>query len=283
MSTAGQRSARVRTERSELSTSDFESEVFRLSADTECHNWLVYGDSNCGKTALGGTIPGRTFWLIGEPGYKTAARRGAEGHGRVISDTATAMAAVEWLEGKNRAGKPRYEVLDWIVIDGLTTMDNRFRLGYAQEAFDINPAKRQHRNLPDKPDYFNTQNFLKSWLPRFVDMPVNVLITAHAFRTDRDDGELMVHPGIQGKGGEVANAISGLMDITGYMEAKRLRVRDSGESKLVRRLWFETPDRGRKDDTNVRYVCGEKYGTLGKYMDFPTVPSILDRISGEEP
>lgn len=281
MSTAGQRSSRVRTERELLSMSDFQSEVFRLSAETESHNWLIYGDSNCGKTAFAGTIPGRTFWLIGEPGYKTAARRGATGHGHIIGDTATAMAAVEWLEGKNKEGKPRYEVLDWVVIDGLTTMDNRFRLGYAQEAFDINPAKRQHRNLPDKPDYFNAQNFLKSWLPRFVDMPVNLLITAHAYRTDRDDGELMVHPGIQGKGGEVANAISGLMDLTGYMEAKRLRVKDSTETKLVRRLWFETPARARRDDNNVRYVCGEKYGVLGSYMDFPTVPSILDTIRGE--
>src|SRR5688500_1481197 len=281
MSTAGQQSAKVRTERRELSMSDFQKEIFRLSAEAESHNWLIYGDSNCGKTVVAGTCPGKTFWLVGEPGYKTAIRRGAQGHGHVIGDTATAMAAVEFLEGKAKSNKYRYENLDWVVLDGLTTMDDRFRLGYAQEAFDINPTKRQHRNLPDKPDYFNAQNFLKSWIPRLVDMPVNLLITAHAKRTDREDGELMVHPGVQGKGGEVANAISGLMDLTGYMEAKRLPVKDKDETRLVRRLWFETPAR-KRDEENVRYVCGEKYGVLGRYMDFPTVPSILDKISGEE-
>lgn len=275
---------RVRTERAEVSLSDFEKEVFALSADTESHNWLIYGDSNCGKTSVAGTCPGKVFWLVCENGYKTASRRGAHGHGHVISDTATAWTAVDWLEAKSRrSGKRRYEMLDWVVLDGLSTMEKRFRLGYTQEAFDKSGGtKRAHRNLPDKPDYFNTQNFLISWLPRLVDMPVNLLITAHAYRTGADDGELMVYPGVQGKGGETANAISGLMDITGYMEARQLRIRDTDETKLVRRLWLESPTRKTRDKDNMRYVCGEKYGNLGRYIDFPTVPSILDKINGEE-
>lgn len=275
--------SRVRTERTELSLTDFEKEVFELSPESECINMLLYGDSNAGKTFVAGTCPGRTFWLVGEPGYKTATRQGAKGHGAVISDTALAWAAVDWLEAKSRqTNRPRYEQLDWIILDGLSTIQNRFRLGYAAEAFDTNPAKRQHRNLPDKPDYFNTQNFLKSWIPRLVDMPVNFLITAHAFRTESDDGELLVYPGIQGKGTEVANAISGLMDITAYMEAKRLRVRDTEETRLVRRMWFESPARTSKREDEVRYICGEKFGELGRYMDSPTIPRLLAKISGEE-
>src|SRR3954469_7465286 len=159
--------SRVRTERTEMSASDFEKTIFDLTPDSECINKMIYGDSGAGKTAYAGTCPGRMFWLVGEPGYKTAARRGAKGNGALITDTATAWAAVDWLESKSRQHKrPRYELLDWIVLDGLSTIQNRFRLGYAAEAFDNNPAKRQHRNLPDKPDYFNTQNFLKSWIPR---------------------------------------------------------------------------------------------------------------------
>jgi len=275
--------SRVRTERTELSLSDFEKEIFELSPDSECINMLIYGDSNAGKTVVAGSCPGRTFWLVGEPGYKSATRRGAEGNGVIVSDTAKAWAAVDWLEAKSRrTGKPRYESLDWIVLDGLSTIQNRFRLGYAAEAFDNNPAKRQHRNLPDKPDYFNTQNFLKSWIPRLVDMPVNFLITAHSFRTESEDGELVVFPGIQGKGMEVANAISGLMDVTTYMEAKRLRVRDSDETRIVRRMWFESPTRTSKREDAVRYICGEKFGVLGRYMDSPTIPRLLAKISGEE-
>lgn len=274
VTTAGRRSARVRTERQTVSPSDFAAELLKLSGDTESHNWLIYGDSNVGKTVLAGTCPGKTLWLVGEPGYKSAARHGAQGYGRVVADTATALAAVDWLNQNER-----YRKLDWVIVDGLSTMEKRFRLGYAQEAFDIDPSKRQHRNLPDRPDYFNTQNFLISWIPQLIDMPVNLLVTAHAYRTDRtDNGELLVFPGIQGKVTETANAISGLMDLTGYMAARRVRSRDDPDkSRVVRRLFFESPPPKRGED-EVRYICGEKYGTLGSHIDSPTVPDILKRV-----
>lgn len=278
-STAGRRSSRVRTERSEVTLSDFAAELVRLESESESINGLVYGDSNVGKTWLAGTCPGRTFWLVCEPGYKSAARNGARGYGRRIADTATALAAIDYLNAPAKDRRPRYEHLNWIVLDGLSTMQDRFRLGYAAEAFDINPEKRQHRNLPDRPDYFNTQNFLKSWIPQLVDMPVNLLITAHAYRTDdTDGGELLVFPGIQGKVTETANAISGLMDFTGYFEAKRLRIRDSDRTKLVRRLWFESPERKSKREDDVRYICGDKFNALGPYIDDPTMSIILEKI-----
>lgn len=266
---------RTTTERSHVSASDFASEVEKLEAGSESKNLLVYGDSNAGKTVLAGTCPGRTFWLVGEPGYKSAARHGARGHIRRLADTATALAAIDWLYERDR-----YRKLDWIVVDGFTTMQDRFRLAYAAEAFDLNPAKRAHRNLPDRPDYFNTQNFLKAWIPQLVDLPVNLLITAHAYRTDKtDNGELLVFPGIQGKVTETANAISGLMDATGYYEARRMRRRD-GTSRIVRRLWFESPERKAKEE-DVRYICGDKYDCLGPYIDNPTMPAIIARIDGE--
>lgn len=290
VSTAGRISNRVRTERSIVSISDFAKELERLEDSNESKNFLVYGDSNVGKTVLAGTCPGRTFWLVGEPGYKSAGRQGSKGYARRISDTATALAAVDWLKARHK-GRPRYEMLDWLVLDGLSTMQDRFRLGYAAEAFDINPEKRQHRNLPDRPDYFNTQNFLKAWIPQLVDMPVNLLVTAHAYRTDMtDNGELLVFPGVQGKVTETANAIAGLMDVTGYMEKRRIRSRNSDQSKEIRRLWVSSPERRSKRDDEIRYICGDKFDALGKYVDFPDIhegmpdgwgiPTMLQMIDG---
>lgn len=285
MSTAGQRSSLVTTERTRLSLSDFEKELIRLDqGEDESTNLLVYGDSNAGKTVLAGSLPERTFWLVCEPGFKSAARwRAAKGlkphlRARRITNSAEAWAAVEWLESKER-----YRKLDWVVLDGASTMQDRFRLAYAAEAFDINPTKRQHRNLPDRPDYFNTQNFLKSWIPRLVDMPVNLLITAHAYRTDlTENGELLVYPGFQGKVTETSNAISGLMDVTGYLEARPMRSRQTEEMRIVRRLWFESPtDRKRKEEMEVRYIVGDKFACLGKHMDNPSMPKIMSLISGE--
>lgn len=284
-STAGQRSTLVTTERTRMSLSDFEKELIRLdSGEEESKNILVYGDSGAGKTVLAGTLPERTFWLVCEPGFKSAVRwrrnQGLPPHkgARRISDSATAWAAVEWLEYRERFRK-----LDWLVIDGVSTMQDRFRLGYAAEAFDINPSKRAHRNLPDRPDYFNTQNFLKSWMPRLIDMPVNLLVTAHAYRTDlTDDAELLVFPGFQGKVTETSNAISGLMDATGYMEARRFRNRKTEEVRTVRRLWFESPmDRKRSEDMQVRYIVGDKFQALGEKIENPTMPQLVEMIDGE--
>lgn len=285
MSTAGQRSGLVTTERSKVSLSDFQKEIIRLSEhQEESLNILVYGDSNAGKTRLAGTLPEKTFWLVCEPGFKSAVRwRQTEGlpphkGARRITNSAEAWTAVEWLEAGDKFRK-----LDWIVIDGITTMQDRFRLGYTAEAFDINPKSRAHRNLPDRPDYFNTQNFLKSWIPRLIDMQVNLMITAHAYRTDKtEDGELLVFPGFQGKVTEVSNAISGLMDVTGYMEARKLKNSKTGESKTVRRLWLESPAGRGADDQETRYIVGDKFAALGEYIEDPTMDKIQALINGEE-
>lgn len=278
------RSSRVRTERHEVSISDFAKEMERLEDFGESINGLIYADSNVGKTVLAGTSPGRQLWLAGEPGYKSAGRMGARGFVRRISDTATALAAIDWLEAPSKDGSPRYSKVDWLIVDGGSTMQDKFRFGYAAEAFDVSGGtKRAHRNLPDKPDYFNTQNFMKSWIARLVDMPVNLLVTAHAYRTNRtEDGELLVFPGFQGKVNETANAIAGLMDFVGYYSIKHLRVRGKeDETRLIRRLMFESPPPERKGE-EVRYVCGDKFNALGPYMDNPTMPKILAKINGEE-
>lgn len=280
-----QRQSLATTERSRLSTSDFQKEIMRLSdASEESKNILVYGDSNAGKTVLAGTLPPKTFWAVCEPGYKTAVRwRRAQGlpphkGARRISNSAEAWALIEWLEEKDR-----YRQLDWLVLDGVSTMQDRFRLAYTQEAFDLK-GNRAHRNLPDKPDYFNTQNMLKSWFPRLIDMGVNLLVTAHAYRMTRDeDGEFVVFPGFQGKGTEVSNAISGLMDVTAYMESRRLRNPNTGATKIDRRLWFAPPAGRRKEDAeDTRYIVGDKFMALGEYMKDPTMPEIIAKIDGEE-
>lgn len=276
MSTAGQTSRLVQTERTQISMSDFEREIVRLESAAESINLLIFGDSNAGKTWLAGTAPGKAFWLFGEPGWKSASRRGAIGYGHPIRNAAEAWAAVEWLETRERYA--RYE---WLIIDGTSWVQERVRLNYAAEAFDINPTKRQHRNLPDKPDYFNTQNWIKSWMARIIDMPVNTLVTCHAWRTDETDAELLVFPGIQGKVTETANTVCGLMDAVGYLERKRIRSRKNPEqSKVIRRLHFESPDTGPKGD-DVRYMVGDKFDCLGAYIDDPTIQKILAKINGE--
>jgi hypothetical protein len=264
------KSNRAVTERHEITAGDFTKSIMELSADSESINGLIYGDSNVGKTYLAGGLPGNTLWLVAEPGFKTAPRNGAKGKAARISNSAQALAAVDYIYNN----PTKY---DWIVIDGATTMQDRIRLAYTQEAFDLDPIKRQHRNLPDRPDYFNTQNFMKTWIASLIDAPVNLLITAHPYRTDNtENGELLVYPGFQGKGTEVSNAISGLMDFTGYMETRRIKREDRTE--IVRVLWFESPV-PRKGQADVRYICGSKFTGLQGRIVNPTMPNVLESIS----
>jgi hypothetical protein len=213
------------------------------------------------------------LYLAGEPGYISAARQGAKGTVRIIPDTATALAAINYLEA---GGFQKY---DWIIPDGLSTMNNKFLLSYAAEAFDANPAKRAHRNLPDKPDYYNTQNFMKGWVSRFVDLPCNVLFTAHAMRPEGDDGERVVYPGIQGKGYEISNYVAGLMHVVGYMST-RVVARRGQEPKQVRRILFQ---HYRDPKTDTTYFAKDQFDALGVYLDDTSMPDILSRIDAYQP
>jgi hypothetical protein len=260
------------TEKDGMTTADFAAGLFDMDGAAEFKNIMVYGGSGVGKTVLAGSVPGRLLFLAGEPGYISAARLGATGKARLIPDTATATAAAAWLEDGN-AGQ-----FDWIVADGLGTMQNKFLLNYAAEAFDANPAKRAHRNLPDKPDYFNAQNFLKSWVARLIDLPCNVLFTAHAmYPEDKGTGEQLVYPAIQGKGYEVSNYVSGLMHAVGFM-SPRVKQTEEGVVPVRRILWQATRD----PNTETTYFAKDQFNALGRFTDDMKMPEILALIDSAD-
>jgi hypothetical protein len=251
-----------------MTTKEFEAGLFDLDGATEFKNILVYGGPGSGKTVLTGTAPGRLLILAGEPGYISAARMGARGTVRLIPDTATAVAAAAWLED---GGASRF---DWVVADGIGTMQNKFLLNYAAEAYDANPAKRAHRNLPDKPDYFNAQNMLKSWVSRLIDLPCNTLFTAHAmFPEDKSTGEQLVYPSIQGKGYEIASYICGLMHAVGYMSPRIKQV--NGEATEVRRIIWQMT---RNPDNETTYFAKDQFNALGRFTDDLTMAQICEII-----
>lgn len=258
------------TERVGMTTADFAAGLFELDGATEYKNMMVYGGPGSGKTVLAGSAPGRLLVLAGEPGYISAARLGARGMVRIIPDTATAVAAAAWLEDGN-ASK-----FDWVIADGLGTMQNKFLLNYAAEAWDANPAKRTHRNLPDKPDYFNAQNMIKSWVSRLIDLPVNTLFTAHAmFPEDKATGTQLVYPSIQGKGHEISSYICGLMHAVGYI-APRIRRVEGEEPREVRRItWASVTD----PNTDTTVFAKDQFNALGRFtddLDMKQICAIID-------
>lgn len=273
---ANSQRTRPTTERDFVSISDFEAEIRDLTGAAEFFNGLFYGDSGCGKTVLAGSCPNSLF-LACEPGYISAAntvmphpvgKRKVRG----VWNTALALAACDYLEAGG------YREYDWIIVDGATTLETKIRLNYAAEAFDANPAKRAHRNLPDKPDYFNTQNFLRGWFARLIDLPCNLLVTAHAMRMDNDEGDRLVMPSFQQREGALSNYVSGLMHVVGFMRPRMVDKGTSAQHKVRRVIFDQMVD----PKTDTVYFAKDQYNRLPRYMDDTNMGDIMAYVNGNK-
>lgn len=268
------------TERKAMTSAEFEAGLFDMGdGASEFAKILVYGDPGSQKTRLAGTAPGYNLFLAAEPGYISAARNGFKGQGRMITDTSTANAAVSWLEDGNA------EKFDWVIVDGGSSFMTKVLLEYAAEAYDLsNGTKRAHRNLPDKPDYLNAQNFMKAWTARLIDLPCNLLMTTHVMVTEDREGDAWVKPNFQGKAGEVSDYIAGQFHVVGFIRPTTVKVKDEESDKtktkqVSRILW-----RARKDPkSDITYFAKDQFGTLGTYSDDTNMTEIIAAITGAPP
>lgn len=263
----------TRTDHDVVSAADFAKAIAELDGDSETKNIMVYGDSGCGKTVLAGSCP-NSLVLACEPGYISAARVDlgvpvGKRKVRKIADGATLLAGLDWLEAGG------YKKFDWVVLEGASTLETKVRLGYAAAAYDNNPQSRSARNLPDKPDYFNTQNFLKGAIARLVDLPVNVLVTAHVMRMDDDQGDRLVLPAFQQRDGALSNYVSGLMHSVGFMRKRSIREKDSKKVKEVRRiLWQQYAD----PDSGTIYFAKDQFDAFGRWTDNTNIHELMRKI-----
>lgn len=264
----------AKTDLKVVTPNDFAAAMRELDGECESKNMLLYGDSGCGKTVVAGSCP-NSLILACEPGYISAAQNHwdlpvGKRIVRPIPDSATLLAGLDWLEAGG------YKKHTWIVLEGGTTLETKVRLGYTAEAFDHNPASRQHRNLPDKPDYFNTQNFIRSAVSRLVDLPVNVLITAHAMRMDDDAGDRLVLPAFQQRDGALSNFVSGLMHCVGFMR-KRIKKNGAKRTEVRRILWQQAVD----PETDTIYFAKDQFHAFGRYTDDTHMFELMGMIDPE--
>ena len=266
------------TERNAMTAAEFEAGLFEMDADaSEYANILLYGDPGSQKTRLTGTAPGRNLFLAAEPGYISAARNGFKGKGRLIKDTASANAAVNWLED---GAVNNY---DFCVVDGGSSFMTKIMLEYAAEAYDLsNGTKRAHRNLPDKPDYLNAQNFMKGWTARLIDLPIHVIMTTHVMVTEDREGDAWVKPNFQGKNGEVSDYIAGQFHVVGFVRPGTIKVKGEGEDEkpktkqVTKILWNAYKD----PKSDITYFAKDQFGTLGRTSTDTNMTEIIENITG---
>jgi len=267
----------AKTDLQVTSPSDFAKAIAELDGDCESKNMLLYGDSGCGKTVVAGSAP-NSLILACEPGYISAAPNRwdlplGKREVRPIPNSSVLLGGLDWLEA---GGHKKYQ---WVILEGASTLDKKVRLNFAAEAFDHNPQARVHRNLPMEADYFNTQNYMIGVISRLIDLPVNVLITAHSMTMDDDEGNVRVMPEFQKKGGGLSNYVSGLCHAVGYMRKRSFEDKKTKKIREVRRiLWQQWVD----PKTETVYFAKDQFDAFGRYTDDTNIFELMAMIGPGE-
>lgn len=231
-----------------------------LEAFNESINILVYGDSGVGKTVLAGTAP-KSLFLSTETGTISAKRQKSKSKVWRIKSWQDLEEAYKYLAADDHG-------FEWVNLDSVTKMQQQL----IRDTLDKRVEKRgdSDPDIPEIADHQKFQNKFKRFMTAFIELPVNTLFTATAMRKEDEEGDDLVLPSIEGKGYGIANYACAEMDVVAYLGITR----DKATKQTVRRLLCQpTPP----------YFAKDRYDCLGKYIDNPTMPMILDMIMGSAP
>lgn len=225
--------------------------------------WLVYGESDTGKTVFAGTAPKALFLTTDIEGTESARELGSAADELRINSFTEFVDAVGWLVFGG--GCQEY---DWVNIDTITELEELCW----QEQLVSNDVKRASKYQPNKADYPLVWAKTREQLGLLGRAPVNTLFIAHTMRIDREDdtGEetvTLAMPAIGSrKRGDLSMALVAQHGIVGYM---RKVIEEGG--KTTRQLLTESTS---------RWVARDRSTKLGGGMANPTVPNMLARIEG---
>lgn len=234
----------------------------------ESLNILIHATPGIGKTRFGATAPNSTF-LASEPGV-ISAKRGAPKDGiqgvvkvRKWQDAMDFLVAAEAGDFAHR---------DWLVVDTLSTLQEKDLKGVLDKAVADNPNRDP--DIPAIQDYMKMQNSFMRWFERMIDLPQNVLFLCHTMIVDDKEGAALYLPAIQGgadKGYKVANYCMGLVNVVGFMDR---RTNKTGE-QVRRILWQPYYD----EEREVRYTAKDHFDCLGFASDNDTMPDLIGKIT----
>lgn len=236
--------------------------IVSLSDTTESINLLVYADSGAGKTVLLGSADTpdtatRALFIATENGTVAAKKQGSTADHWPCKTWADVAKAYNWIEENPDHG------YDWLLIDGLTDMQELSMRAALDKAVKINPDRDP--DVPAQYEYLKVQQQIKNMVRAFNDLPVHVAYSAQTMRTEDQDDEVLMLPLLTGKQGEFAQKICGLMQVVGYLGV----VTPKEEEQEFRRL--RTNRRG-------RIFAKDRYDALGAKVDNPTIPMIQEMI-----
>lgn len=227
-----------------------------LADFNESINLLIYGDSGVGKTVLCGGAPNAIF-LSTETGTISAKRQGSKAKVWRMKNWADLEEAYIWLRDNPDHG------FEWVILDSVTKMQQQL----VRHTLEQRVLKRSDsdEDVPEIADYQKFQNKFRRFVTQFIEMPTNVIFTATAMRREDEEGDDLVLPSIEGKGYAIANFACAEMDAVLYYGLRA----GKGNTPPTRRLLCQPAP---------PYFAKDRFDSLGRWIDNPTMPEIIKLI-----
>lgn len=244
------------------------SDVVDLETEDESINVLVHGESGSGKTPFAGSASNGLL-IATEKGVISAQRRGSKMKLWKANDWATVLKAKQWLEDVyEEDGKIPF---DWVSIDSGTMMQTLNLRSILREEFAKTPSKRD-LDIPQIQDHQKWQNEFKRTMQEWVDLPVNLCVTALPMHieTESDEGESeeWILPQFLGGKGSIAWAIVGMFGAGGRVQIKKVK-KDDKVRTFQRIHWSKVGNHWGRD----------RYDALGTYTDNLTLDDLAKKVA----
>lgn len=235
-------------------------------------NLLIYGLNGRGKSPIAGTSEKALVLECGRGETDSMVANGASVDVWKIANRSDLQEAYEYCRHEG------YNDYAWVWIDSLSGFEKL----YMREELDVAIDKRKQRNqnadpVADRREYLLVQTAVKQYTQDFADLPMHFGATATVmiktwmdFDEEGNERETqMMMPQIQGREGEVAQAICGEFNVIGYLD--RLQVGES--NKTIPGLLLRDDGRHIARDRFMAVPVNEAGWLLN-----PTIPKIQGAI-----
>lgn len=218
---------------------------------------IIYGFPGVGKTPLAATAKNALI-LECDRGVESAVLAGSTAKKWIISDYHDLTAAYEYLRNGG------YHDFETLILDSGSMMMQRGMDNIMADLAARKPNRFGADWLPDKGEYFQNQQRFGKFIRDFVDLDINLIVTAWAFVEEREmangDIESRMMPGLPGR--NYSDKICGYMGIVAHLQTVASKKRD-GEYPVL--------STQRRD----KWYAKDRYAIIGR-MPHPTIPKIMD-------
>lgn len=216
------------------------------------------------------------FLLIGDPGVGKTRMIGTARSALIIRPSTDHTESIEkgdnkidewvvdnWDEMNEVYEYARHEAhkeYEWVWLDSISLWQDSGLDDIFSDAIARKPSRAEFG--PDKPEYGVNMYRLQSWVRHMMQLPFHFGITAHPFRHEDSDGEIVVMPWIQGK--NMPEKICGSMNLVGQL---MLHEKDGQTRRVL------------LTDRKGKYYAKDQLGVSSKgRIVNPTLPKIQKAI-----